>query len=82
MSMDLDFELNADRLREAAGTDENLMAATLECARAGVTTGEQPPDERLDGSGRWRQPVDDLVRHRRLSILVPPLRIMSCIPER
>src|SRR3982751_6533747 len=28
------------RLREAAGTDENLMAATLECARAGVTTGE------------------------------------------
>jgi (2R)-ethylmalonyl-CoA mutase len=29
-----------DRLRLAAGTDENLMAATLECARAGVTTGE------------------------------------------
>ena len=29
-----------DRLREAAKTDENLMAATLECARAGVTTGE------------------------------------------
>jgi (2R)-ethylmalonyl-CoA mutase len=29
-----------DRLRDAAGTDENLMAATLECARAGVTTGE------------------------------------------
>jgi (2R)-ethylmalonyl-CoA mutase len=29
-----------DRLREAAGTDENLMAATLACARAGVTTGE------------------------------------------
>jgi (2R)-ethylmalonyl-CoA mutase len=29
-----------DRLREVAGTDENLMAATLECARAGVTTGE------------------------------------------
>jgi ethylmalonyl-CoA mutase len=29
-----------DRLRQAAGTDENLMAATLECARAGVTTGE------------------------------------------
>jgi (2R)-ethylmalonyl-CoA mutase len=28
------------RLRQAAGTDENLMAATLECARAGVTTGE------------------------------------------
>ncbi|WP_091108290.1 protein meaA [Geodermatophilus dictyosporus] len=28
------------RLREVAGTDENLMAATLECARAGVTTGE------------------------------------------
>jgi ethylmalonyl-CoA mutase len=29
-----------DRLRAAAGTDENLMAATLDCARAGVTTGE------------------------------------------
>jgi ethylmalonyl-CoA mutase len=28
------------RLRAAAGTDENLMAASLECARAGVTTGE------------------------------------------
>jgi (2R)-ethylmalonyl-CoA mutase len=28
------------RLREVAGTDENLMAVTLECARAGVTTGE------------------------------------------
>jgi (2R)-ethylmalonyl-CoA mutase len=27
-------------LREAAGTDANLMAATLDCARAGVTTGE------------------------------------------
>lgn len=27
-------------LRDAAGTDANLMAATLECARAGVTTGE------------------------------------------
>ncbi|MGY1710959.1 methylmalonyl-CoA mutase family protein [Geodermatophilus sp. SYSU D00758] len=29
-----------DRLRQAAGTSENLMAATLDCARAGVTTGE------------------------------------------
>jgi ethylmalonyl-CoA mutase len=28
------------RLRAAAGTDENLVAATLDCARAGVTTGE------------------------------------------
>lgn len=28
------------RLREGAGTSANLMAATLECARAGVTTGE------------------------------------------
>jgi (2R)-ethylmalonyl-CoA mutase len=27
-------------LRDAAKTDENLMAATLACARAGVTTGE------------------------------------------
>jgi (2R)-ethylmalonyl-CoA mutase len=29
-----------DRLRRDAGTDVNLMAATLDCARAGVTTGE------------------------------------------
>src|SRR4051795_124858 len=29
-----------DALREAAGTDTNLMAATLDCARASVTTGE------------------------------------------
>jgi ethylmalonyl-CoA mutase len=29
-----------ERLTEAAGTSENLMEATLECARAGVTTGE------------------------------------------
>ncbi|WP_181764728.1 protein meaA [Streptomyces albidus (ex Kaewkla and Franco 2022)] len=28
------------RLKDAAGTDANLMEATLECARAGVTTGE------------------------------------------
>jgi (2R)-ethylmalonyl-CoA mutase len=28
------------RLREVAGTEENLMAATLRCARVGVTTGE------------------------------------------
>jgi ethylmalonyl-CoA mutase len=29
-----------ERLTEAAATSENLMEATLECARAGVTTGE------------------------------------------
>jgi ethylmalonyl-CoA mutase len=29
-----------EALREAAGSDTNLMAATVECARAGVTTGE------------------------------------------
>ncbi|MEU6682395.1 protein meaA [Streptomyces sp. NPDC046832] len=29
-----------ERLKEAARGDENLMEATLECARAGVTTGE------------------------------------------
>ncbi|GAA2095675.1 protein meaA [Streptomyces albiaxialis] len=28
------------QLKEAAATDENLMEATLECARTGVTTGE------------------------------------------
>ncbi|MGW1023772.1 protein meaA [Streptomyces sp. NPDC002577] len=29
-----------EKLKEAAATEANLMAATLECARAGVTTGE------------------------------------------
>jgi len=29
-----------EELKRIAGTDENLMAATLTCARAGVTTGE------------------------------------------
>ncbi|WP_156722201.1 protein meaA [Streptomyces apocyni] len=29
-----------EKLKEAAATDANLMEATLECARAGVTTGE------------------------------------------
>jgi (2R)-ethylmalonyl-CoA mutase len=29
-----------DRLREAAKTDQNLMEPTLDCVRAGVTTGE------------------------------------------
>src|SRR5262245_705175 len=29
-----------DQLRQAASGDENIMAATLSCARAGVTTGE------------------------------------------
>lgn len=29
-----------EKLKEAAATDTNLMAATLECARSGVTTGE------------------------------------------
>ena len=29
-----------ERLREVAATDENLMEASLECARAGVTVGE------------------------------------------
>ncbi|HEX3829938.1 MAG TPA: protein meaA [Sporichthyaceae bacterium] len=33
-------EKSLDRLREAAKTDENLMEPTLECVRAGVTTGE------------------------------------------
>ena len=33
-------ETALDELREAAKTDENLMAASIVCARAGVTTGE------------------------------------------
>jgi (2R)-ethylmalonyl-CoA mutase len=45
-----------DRLREAAGTDENLMAVTLECARAGVTTGEWAGVLR-DVFGEYRAPT-------------------------
>ncbi|NGO11118.1 protein meaA [Streptomyces sp. HC44] len=33
-------ETALERLKEAAGRTDNLMEATLECARAGVTTGE------------------------------------------
>jgi (2R)-ethylmalonyl-CoA mutase len=45
-----------DRLREAAGTDENLMTATLECARAGVTTGEWAGVLR-EAFGEYRAPT-------------------------
>jgi (2R)-ethylmalonyl-CoA mutase len=44
------------RLQEAAGTDENLMEATLACARAGVTTGEWSAALR-DVFGSYRAPT-------------------------
>ena len=43
-------------LRSAAGTDENLMAATVRCARAGVTTGEWAGALR-DVFGEYRAPT-------------------------
>jgi (2R)-ethylmalonyl-CoA mutase len=43
-------------LRSAAGTETNLMAATLECARAGVTTGEWAGVLR-DVFGEYRAPT-------------------------
>src|SRR3954447_1651550 len=45
-----------DALREAAGGDVNLMAATLDCARAGVTTGEWAGVLR-DVFGEYRAPT-------------------------
>ena len=45
-----------ERLTEAAGTSENLMEATLECARAGVTTGEWSGALR-DVFGSYRAPT-------------------------
>ncbi len=44
------------RLRDAAKTDENLVAATLECARAGVTTGEWSEVLR-EAFGSYRAPT-------------------------
>jgi (2R)-ethylmalonyl-CoA mutase len=45
-----------EALREAAGTDVNLMAATLGCARAGVTTGEWAGVLR-EAFGEYRAPT-------------------------
>lgn len=44
------------RLREAAATDENLMEASIECARAEVTTGEWAQALR-DVFGEFRAPT-------------------------
>lgn len=44
------------RLRREAGTDTNLMPATLECARAGVTTGEWAGALR-EAFGEYRAPT-------------------------
>ncbi len=45
-----------DELRDAAGTDVNLMPATLACARAGVTTGEWA-DVLREVFGEYRAPT-------------------------
>ncbi|HEX6497691.1 MAG TPA: protein meaA [Micromonosporaceae bacterium] len=45
-----------DRLRADARTDANLMPATLECARAGVTTGEWA-DALREVFGEYRAPT-------------------------
>ncbi|GAA1308387.1 protein meaA [Saccharothrix xinjiangensis] len=45
-----------DGLRAAAGTDRNLVEATLACARAGVTTGEWASALR-DAFGEYRAPT-------------------------
>ena len=44
------------RLRDEAGADTNLMAATLQCARAGVTTGEWAAALR-EAFGEYRAPT-------------------------
>ena len=59
-----------DALREAAGTDENLMAATLDCARAGVTTGEWAGALR-EVFGEYRAPTG---RGRRRAAAARPTR--------
>ena len=53
-----------DALREAASTDANLMAATLDCARAGVTTGEWAGVLR-EVFGEYRAPTGVVGGHRR-----------------
>ncbi|MEV0844761.1 protein meaA [Streptomyces sp. NPDC049954] len=45
-----------DELKEAARTDANLMPATLECVRAGVTTGEWA-DALREVFGEYRAPT-------------------------
>jgi ethylmalonyl-CoA mutase len=52
----VDADAALDRLRQAATTDENLMEATLACARAGVTTGEWAGALR-DVFGSYRAPT-------------------------
>src|SRR5947209_3472408 len=49
-------EVALSALRDAAKTDENLMAATLACARAGVTTGERAGALR-EVFGEYRAPT-------------------------
>ncbi len=49
-------EAALSQLRSVAGTSENLMAASLECARAGVTTGEWSGALR-EAFGEYRAPT-------------------------
>jgi (2R)-ethylmalonyl-CoA mutase len=69
-------EAALDRLRREAATEANLMAATLECVRAGVTTGEWTGVLRevfgefraptgVSGSTGTAIPSEDLVELRR-----------------
>ncbi len=51
-----DVESALTALRDAAKTDENLMAASLQCARVGVTVGEWA-DELREVFGEYRPPT-------------------------
>jgi len=48
--------VSLDQLRDAAKTEQNLMPATLRCARAGVTTGEWA-DALREVFGEYRAPT-------------------------
>jgi len=51
-----EVELSLAELRDAAKTEQNLMAVTLRCARAGVTTGEWS-DALREVFGEYRAPT-------------------------
>ncbi len=51
-----EVSISLDQLRDAAKTEQNLMPATLRCARAGVTTGEWA-DALREVFGEYRAPT-------------------------
>ena len=51
-----EVSMSLDQLRDAAKTEQNLMPATLRCARAGVTTGEWA-DALREVFGEYRAPT-------------------------